>query len=376
MSAEKALIEKQEELKHRLAAGEYKTLVDVILDWFDRLLRKITRRPQPLPGWIIGVILVLLINLMGYTINSITGEWTNTKKYFDLLDLRFETGILWKLWDSILAVTVLFVINGFIGRILSLWGSEIIDATGSTSSLAIFENWLAGICNRRLHSIVAMVGGLSASFFSAGILSTVNLQYSFIGKGFALMQMINYIINFSSFYLFLMFIFLAANLRRYDMRLFAADPSSSELVFRLSGALNFVVYIIAAFAVISAPVFTIVGFTVADMLVLLFLWLPIVAMFMVNQSSLSSIIRRAKWKTLNDIQAKVENLQAEENFGDKETMDAIKRLMDYHDRVKATRDSALDFRTYFSFFNSLLLPLLAFILGNLDLVMKLLGRNP
>jgi len=376
MSAEKALIEKQEELKHRLAAGEYKTLVDVILDWFDRFLLKITRRSQPLPGWIIGVILVLLINLMGYTVNSITGDWTNTKKYFDLLDLRFETGILWKLWDSILAVTVLFVINGFIGRILSLWGSEIIDATGSASSLAIFENWLVGICNRRLHFIVAMVGGLSVSFFSAGILSTVNLQYAFIGKGFALMQMINYIINFSSFYLFLMFIFLAANLRRYDMRLFAADPSSSELVFRLSGELNFVVYIIAAFAVISAPVFTIVGFTVADMLVLLFLWLPIVAMFMVNQSSLSSIIRRAKWKTLNDIQAKVENLQAEENFGDKETMDAIKRLMDYHDRVKATRDSALDFRTYFSFFNSLLLPLLAFILGNLDLVMKLLGRNP
>jgi hypothetical protein len=57
-------------------------------------------------------------------------------------------------------------------------------------------------------------------------------------------------------------------------------------------------------------------------------------------------------------------------------MDAIKRLMDYHDRVKGTRDSALDFRTYLSFINSLLLPLLAFILGNLDLVLNLLARKP
>jgi len=95
-----------------------------------------------------------------------------------------------------------------------------------------------------------------------------------------------------------------------------------------------------------------------------------------NQMSLSSLIRRAKWKTLNEIQTKVEKLQVSKNFGNQETMDAIRRLMDYHDRVKATRDSALDFRTYLSFINSLLLPLLAFIVGNLDFVFRLFGRNP
>src|SRR5258705_13561946 len=99
-------------------------------------------------------------------------------------------------------------------------------------------------------------------------------------------------------------------------------------------------------------------------------------MFILNQTSLSSIIRRAKWKTLNEIQAKVEKLQEMENFADKETMDAIKRLMDYHDRVKATRNSALDFNTVLSFINSLLLPLLAILLGNLDRLMALLPQRP
>jgi hypothetical protein len=111
-------------------------------------------------------------------------------------------------------------------------------------------------------------------------------------------------------------------------------------------------------------------------LLVLSYWLALIAIFTLNQTSLSSIIRRAKWKMLNEIQSKVENLQAAENFEEKETMEAINRLMDYHDRVKATRDSALDFRTYLSFFNSLLLPLLAFILGNLDLVLKLFGIKP
>ena len=88
------------------------------------------------------------------------------------------------------------------------------------------------------------------------------------------------------------------------------------------------------------------------------------------------MIRRAKWKTLNEIQVKVEKLQTSKNFGNQETMDAVKRLMDYHDRVKATRDSALDFRAYLDFINSLLLPLLAFLLGNLDKVLSLFSTKP
>jgi ABC-type multidrug transport system fused ATPase/permease subunit len=161
------------------------------------------------------------------------------------------------------------------------------------------------------------------------------------------------------------------------LKLFAADPSSSELISRLSGKLSLGSYLVAVFASITTLSAAPTGFlpTVGILLVLIY-WLPIIAIFALNQTSLSSIIRRAKWKTLNEIQAKVEKLQAAENFEDKETMEAINRLMDYHDRVKATRDSMLDFRTYLSLFNSLLLPLLAFILSNLDLVLKLFGIKP
>jgi hypothetical protein len=376
VTTDPALIEKREELKRRLAAGEYKTLVDVFLIWTDQLVRKLTRLSQPLPIWIVAIILILFVNLIGFAVNTIAGDWTNTIKYFELLGLKIELGILWKLWDSILAVTVLLVINGFIGRIFALWRSEVLDATESIVSLKKFEDWLEGICNRRLHFILAIVGGLFANFISGSIVSSVNVQYAFIGIGFALMQILNYIINFSSFYLFFMFIILAVGLRQYDIKLFAADPSSSELLSRLSGVLSLIVYMVAVFAAISVPVSTLIGLTTADTLVLLFLWVPIAAMFILNQSSLSSIVRRVKWKTLNEIQVKVERLRASRSFGSPKTMDTINKLMNYHDRVKATRDSALDFRTYLSFINSLLLPLLAFILGNLDLVLKLFGRNP
>ena len=46
--------------------------------------------------------------------------------------------------------------------------------------------------------------------------------------------------------------------------------------------------------------------------------------------------------------------------------------MDYHDRIKATPNSALNFRASLNFLNSLLLPILAFVAANLKDVIKIL----
>jgi hypothetical protein len=111
-------------------------------------------------------------------------------------------------------------------------------------------------------------------------------------------------------------------------------------------------------------------------LIMIVWWVPLIALFILYQTSLASIIRRAKWKTLNEIQTQVEELRATGSLKDKETIEAINRLMDFHDRVKATRNSAIDSSTIINFINSLLLPLIAFLLGNLDKVLLLFSRKP
>jgi len=75
MPTNTALIEKREELKRRLAAGEYKTLVDIFLVWFDRLLQKITRRSKPFPIWLITVILCVVVQIITYTGIYVAGDW-------------------------------------------------------------------------------------------------------------------------------------------------------------------------------------------------------------------------------------------------------------------------------------------------------------
>jgi hypothetical protein len=65
---------------------------------------------------------------------------------------------------------------------------------------------------------------------------------------------------------------------------------------------------------------------------------------------------------------KIEKIQKEQAVPDKEARETLNWLLDYHNKVKATRNSALNFEAGLNLFNSLLLPVLAFVLGNLDKV--------
>jgi hypothetical protein len=374
MSTDSALIEKREELKRRLAAGEYKTLVDIFLEWFDRLLRKILRRTKPLPIWLTATLLSLSLILIGFVIIYFSGDIT---LLINLIGASRGLGTLTIISGAFISITSAVIMNQYIRKIFSFWHNEILDQTESMASLVDFEDWLQKTCNWRLHFLVTIIAVLVLT--PNGILM-VNTQ-SGISAGYGLIFSMLFwsVFLYVFFYQFLMAIFLSARIRRYDLKLFAADPSSSEIISRLSSELSWVIYLVAVYGIIGLISVRLIFGSIDPYVVivqLFFAWLPVILLFVLIQTGLSDIIRRAKWKTLNEIQTRVEKLQAAQNFEDKESMDAINRLMDYHDRVKATRDSALDFRTYLGFINSLLLPLLAFILGNLDLVLNLFARKP
>ena len=377
VTTDTSLIEKREELKRRLAAGEYKTLVDVFLAWTNRVIQRITRRSKPLPTWLITVILALVITLIGFGAISLAGDLKSIQEIGESFGVGngLIVGFLVRFLTPVFSIFTVIVMNQAIGRIFILGRDHLVDATESMKSLVDYEDWLRKTCNVRQHLLATVFGGLLIIFFVIYVNKV--LLGVFIGYGLTVQIILTDLFIGAFFYQFLMVILLPPLLRRFDLKLFSSDPATSELLARLAGELGFFVYFIAVYAALitwlgaSQGVLRNVGF-----ILVLFLWLPIIGMFALNQTSLSGMIRRAKWKTLNEAQAKIEKLRASENFGDQETMDAIKRLMDYHDRVKATRNSALDLRTYLGFINSLLLPLLAFILGNLDLVVSMFASKP
>ncbi len=172
------------------------------------------------------------------------------------------------------------------------------------------------------------------------------------------------------YYLYPFFVALPARLSGYHFDLYTTDPSSSEVVGRLSQLLTYIMYIAIAYVVLLT-----LGLTYFNILTLetglffgLMVWVPTVLLYGAGQFRLSGLISQAKWKMLNEVQSKIESLHAKEDIPDKETLERLEKLMDYHDRIKGTPNSALNFRAGLNFLNSLLFPVLAFVLANIDIV--------
>src|ERR1051325_3312076 len=111
MTTDTALIEKREELKRKLTAGEYKTLADVFLVSSDQAFQKITGRSKPLSIWLIFTSSSLALIVVGLAAIYVAGDWTNLLRYFDLLELTYGIGILWMILNSIMSISTLIAID-------------------------------------------------------------------------------------------------------------------------------------------------------------------------------------------------------------------------------------------------------------------------
>jgi hypothetical protein len=220
-----------------------------------------------------------------------------------------------------------------------------------------------------MHFVFSIVGGFFVGIYQISVLNAagiVVLLSTVIGT-----ILLN---TFSIVFLYLLIymIVLSARVGKYHLKLYTAYPDSSEVISRLADLLGSFVYLVAIYATLLTLIIALQQLLVPlGVLLILLFWIPIIGMFVLNQSSLSSIIKRSKWKALNSIQAKVEQLHSSEKLGEQETMETINRLMDYYDRIKNTRNSRIDSGAVLSLFNSLLLPLLALLLGNIEKILAL-----
>ena len=106
--------------------------------------------------------------------------------------------------------------------------------------------------------------------------------------------------------------------------------------------------------------------------IILFGWIPIATQFFLNQSAVRQIISNAKWNVLELIQSEIRTLKNTSPLCAKETTDAINRLIDLHERIEKTRNSTFDFKAALNFLNQMLLPVLGWIIGNIDKLLSYL----
>jgi hypothetical protein len=118
---------------------------------------------------------------------------------------------------------------------------------------------------------------------------------------------------------------------------------------------------------------SLVTFDITNVVVIIPVWIVLIIIFVASQIGLTRIIKQAKRESLDDIEARMAALLVEGDPPERETMETFMRTWDYHDRVSSTRNSVLNFKGILNFINTLLIPLLAFLVANRNAILELLG---
>lgn len=369
---------------------KYRALPEVLLDRIGALLilskmpdDASTQEEKGFPSyWINGIVLAILTFAIGRGISALLHENLS----------RAETDFL--LWTSAMGALSLIVskvniralLNTFQGPLLErMERSQDIDDLGAwlqrnfrtyfplifgfvlgpTLAVLLYNSWGANHGNLSCH-VWSLIGNPACHIGSLITLTIACMQAMWVG-----------------YYLFPFYLMFPPQLHRYQFDLYAPDPSSSEVVGRLSRLLAFILYVTMAYIIqlmIGLGLFNVfsnrtvlTGFVISLLVIS-----PMVIMYAAGQYHLSDVIVRAKWKILNEVQTKIEELSEKNEIPDKETLEQLSKLMDYHDRIKSTPNSALNLRVSLNVLNSLLLPVLAFILANFNEVMQVIrpGTTP
>ncbi len=375
-----SLPQKRNELARRMES--YRSLPEYILDGIGALLQRLfapaaRTRGTFLPAnaseqenegfpsyWIDGLTIAFFSFLIGWLVTLASGTRLNP----DEIQLT--------LWAVLTGALALIANKVNIRAFLDTFRVSCVDKLLRGSDVDSLEVWLVANFPWWKPLVVGLlIGPLLAWFLYITWLA------NHAGSSFHLGTFVSILLSciqsvWVAYYLYPFYVAFPARLDRYHFDLYTPDPSSSEVVGQLSRLLTFILYVTMAFIVWLTLGLTHIGVLTPQtptpaLLFSIFVWAPTVMLYAAGQFHLSELITRAKWKMLNEIQAKVEELYAEQKIPDAPTLERLSKLMDYHDRIKDTPNSALNFRAGLNFLNSLLLPVLAFVVANLKEVLNL-----
>jgi len=367
MKSNAALVEKREELRTQMEA--YRSLPEYLLDGVGALIARSklprnasTQETEGFPSyWINGMLLTLLTFLLGLGVSALLGE------NVELSEIYFT------LWAAGMGALSLIANKVNVRAFLNTFHGPLLDRMERSSDVDDLGNWLKRNFSLRFPLVFGLVAGPVL-----GVLLYNGWRVGHDSPPFHLGSVITVVLScmeamWVGYYLYPFYLMFPPQLHRYHFDLYTPDPSSSEVVGRLSRLLSFILYVTMGFLIqlmIGLGLFDVLSTRtlVPGFLLSLLVFSPMVIMYAAGQYHLSDLISRAKWKMLNEVQAKIEKLSGAEDIPDKDTLERLSKLMDYHDRIKSTPNSALNFRASLNFLNSLLLPILAFILANLDKV--------
>lgn len=361
--SEDLIYEKKASIKKEIINRKYWSLPEIILDGVGKSFQRLTQNKITLPYWGSGILVALVTITIGTLISTILSEIHNS---------TISNAILMAIWTIIIGYICIVGMYQVIRLFYETLCEPVIDSIESITDLDNLYNWLSTSSRIRRQILFSVIfTAIMTAFFLPIIWQFGSLYPRF---GLTAVAVLVFFQGGMTVYYLLPFTDLINRLGTYKIRLYATDPSSSEIVESLSRTFNKSTLFGAEIEAILTFGLVFFGFLQQPsfLIWIALSWFILFVNFAGNQTVLTRIITRTKRAKLNDIQAQIEKLELSENISEQKTMDSINRLIDYHDRIKNTPNSAINLYSILNFMNSLLLPVIGFFLGNIETVIKLI----
>lgn len=328
-----------------------------------RAIGKFIGRGKPVSIWVSVAVVMVANLLLGITVSALLKE-----RQFTTLS-AILVNVMWVTW-AYFAIPVTLITNGRLVEFLRLRFIQSLENEQHLHELLLWANrWLG---RQVAQFLVPLVLGLAAALWGFyGIYPTAKFSF-----GEVLIYFINFFHMGIAFYTVLSLHAFMLKLKNWDLVLFSDDPASSPILLQLSKEIrNFSLII----AIINAVLFISLSLidAINTMTILLYIvtnLIPISDLFVIGNQAFSQQIMRVKYERLGQLQSEIMKLSSNIGKMDTDTIARVKSLMDYHDRVKSSRNSLYNAQSFINLFGSLALPVLSAILSTIDVWQKIFGK--
>jgi len=355
-------VQKRAQIKEEIASGKFKFITLQVLEGVEGIIRKISKSSKLLSDWYTILVVALLTPLTGLIISIILGE--------KITLLMLGVGI----WGVCLGVLVFFTSKQIVTRIFEICIPTIIENILDFDDLDEFRDSISSSFKMK-NQILFMI---FVSPFVAVVAMSVWMQFSGAFPGFGpllVVLLISAQCTSGLYGLVVVSYKLFSGTRNYSYRLFPSNPSNSEVIVSFAALINTIIIYsstVATVATFGLFIFGLINPTSTLVFLLLTTWGPLSIMFVFGHSNISKIILAEKQCCLLDIQKNIIELQHLQDVPAKDTTEHINGLLEYYNKVKASKNSGIDFESKLGLINSFLLPMIPLVLNYLDEIINFL----
>lgn len=347
------------DLTSRLTARQPVCFPERMLVVCGESLRRLFRRTDPLPGWVGAVAFFIVFFLIRAGLGYLPGILFPEGRTL----MADQSHLAQSLVDAILVTSLFLAAAWYSGRLRASLANEVLPLLGSREDMRFVEGWLNQFGKGSWQVAAGLSFGLvMATRQMAGIITMAGriprVEWVIILPGFLVTSLSGIVIA-----VLFQVLQLIAGMRRCSFHLFPDQPASSDAIRIVARLADELVYSFVFLAITNPLAATLLGVGF-DHNILAGLLAPVVLVYLVKHATLTGVIQDAKVQRLRELQAQVMEIQTKTQVLSTDQLTQVGKLLDLHDRVKASPSSTLNLRSIIALFNQLLIPIVVYLVSN------------